>query len=104
MAAQPGATAAQWDFTWQEGALLAGLELLLGRRRGVPEGVASAPIDPRPEVLRAGADRMARAALGWLFAEGGARARYVVRRGREGVGAAVDAGGGCAPALRGVEP
>lgn len=82
MAAQPGSTAAQWDFTWQEGALLAGLEVLLGRRRGVPEGIASAPIDPRPEVLRAGADRMARAALGWLFADGGARARYVVRRGR----------------------
>lgn len=82
MAARIEAGAARWDFTWQEGALLSGLEVLLGRRRAVPEGVASAPDAVRPAVLRAGADRMARAALGWLFAEGGVRARYVVRRGR----------------------
>ncbi len=68
-------------FTWQEGVLLAGLEVLLGRRRDVPEGVGQSLTDPRPEVLRAGADRMARSALAWLCTEGGQRERLVVRSG-----------------------
>jgi hypothetical protein len=73
------------ELTGAEADLVRVLDVLLdddprGRRRLPDQPVVLGPI--RREVLRAGADRMARAALRFLLRQGGFRARTVLRDGR----------------------